>query len=177
MAGATTGRHWQVEDALFRPRPSARPHADPHLILGGEGGPRLARLVATYADEFNRNSAAPAKAPEAYDADRGRLRGRPGATRTRVVRSRDGRGAVAETDAEFRDASAPAAGVDRRRGRRQTRGSPSGRPLDHGHPGQARERIDAFAAAGVQRIMFQDFLPRDLDMVRLLGRRESDPAG
>ena len=32
------------------------------------------------------------------------------------------------------------------------------------------ERIEAFAAAGAQRIMLQDFLPRDLEMVALLGR-------
>ena len=28
----------------------------------------------------------------------------------------------------------------------------------------------AFEAAGVQRVMLQDFLPRDLDMIRLMGR-------
>jgi alkanesulfonate monooxygenase SsuD/methylene tetrahydromethanopterin reductase-like flavin-dependent oxidoreductase (luciferase family) len=39
-----------------------------------------------------------------------------------------------------------------------------------GTPDQARQRIDEFAAAGVQRIMLQDFLPRDLEMVTLLGR-------
>ena len=38
----------------------------PPIILGGRGGPRLARLAAQYADEFNLNSASPAKAPEAY---------------------------------------------------------------------------------------------------------------
>ena len=44
------------------------------------------------------------------------------------------------------------------------------RPLDHGHARPARQRIEEFAAAGVQRIMLQDFLPRDLEMVALLGR-------
>ena len=39
-----------------------------------------------------------------------------------------------------------------------------------GTPEQANERIEALAAAGCQRIMFQDFLPRDLEMVALLGR-------
>ena len=32
-------------------RPAQRPH--PPIILGGRGGPRNARLAATYADEFN----------------------------------------------------------------------------------------------------------------------------
>jgi alkanesulfonate monooxygenase SsuD/methylene tetrahydromethanopterin reductase-like flavin-dependent oxidoreductase (luciferase family) len=34
----------------------------------------------------------------------------------------------------------------------------------------AWERINALGAAGAQRIMLQDFLPRDLEMVALLGR-------
>jgi alkanesulfonate monooxygenase SsuD/methylene tetrahydromethanopterin reductase-like flavin-dependent oxidoreductase (luciferase family) len=38
-----------------------------------------------------------------------------------------------------------------------------------GTPDEARTRVREFAAAGVQRIMLQDFLPRDLDMVSLLG--------
>ena len=39
-----------------------------------------------------------------------------------------------------------------------------------GTPDQAHERIRALEDAGVQRIMLQDFLPRDLDMIAFLGR-------
>ena len=39
-----------------------------------------------------------------------------------------------------------------------------------GTPDEARARIDELAAEGVQRIMLQDFLPRDLDMVASIGR-------
>ena len=39
-----------------------------------------------------------------------------------------------------------------------------------GTPDQARERVAEFEAAGVQRLMLQTFLPRDLDMVRLAAR-------
>jgi alkanesulfonate monooxygenase SsuD/methylene tetrahydromethanopterin reductase-like flavin-dependent oxidoreductase (luciferase family) len=38
-----------------------------------------------------------------------------------------------------------------------------------GTPDEARERVREFEAAGVERLMLQTFLPRDLDMVRLLG--------
>jgi alkanesulfonate monooxygenase SsuD/methylene tetrahydromethanopterin reductase-like flavin-dependent oxidoreductase (luciferase family) len=38
-----------------------------------------------------------------------------------------------------------------------------------GTPEQATERIGEFAATGVQRIMLQDFLPRDVDMVATMG--------
>jgi alkanesulfonate monooxygenase SsuD/methylene tetrahydromethanopterin reductase-like flavin-dependent oxidoreductase (luciferase family) len=40
-----------------------------------------------------------------------------------------------------------------------------------GTPEQALERIAEFARAGVQRIVLQDFLPRDLGMIRVLGAR------
>jgi alkanesulfonate monooxygenase SsuD/methylene tetrahydromethanopterin reductase-like flavin-dependent oxidoreductase (luciferase family) len=39
-----------------------------------------------------------------------------------------------------------------------------------GTPDQAHERILALEAAGTQRVMLQDFVPRDLDHVRLIGR-------
>jgi hypothetical protein len=38
---------------------------------------------------------------------------------------------------------------------------------------QAAARVAELASAGVQRIMLQDFLPRDLDMVRLMPRLAS----
>jgi alkanesulfonate monooxygenase SsuD/methylene tetrahydromethanopterin reductase-like flavin-dependent oxidoreductase (luciferase family) len=38
-----------------------------------------------------------------------------------------------------------------------------------GTPDAARARMAELEAAGVERIMFQDFLPRDLDHVRLMG--------
>jgi alkanesulfonate monooxygenase SsuD/methylene tetrahydromethanopterin reductase-like flavin-dependent oxidoreductase (luciferase family) len=40
-----------------------------------------------------------------------------------------------------------------------------------GTPDQALERIADFERAGVQRLALQDFLPRDLDMVRFIGER------
>ena len=39
-----------------------------------------------------------------------------------------------------------------------------------GTPDQAFERVRAFEAAGTRRIMLQDFVPRDLDHVRLMGK-------
>ena len=39
-----------------------------------------------------------------------------------------------------------------------------------GTPDEARASVARFAAAGVERIMLQDFLPRDLEMIDLIGR-------
>lgn len=162
------GRHWQVTDAHFRPRPTSPGRRHPNLILGGDGGPWLARLVATYADEFNRTSASLDNLPEAYARMRAACVA-AGRDPDSLVLSAMVGVLVGETDAEFRDrlrqqvalvgSDAADAWLAQRRNR-----------WIIGTPDQARERIEAFAAAGVQRIMLQDFLPRDLEMVALLGR-------
>ena len=163
------GDIWQVQDALFRPRPTSPGRRHPNLILGGDGGPRLARLVAAYADEFNRTSASPDNVRDGFARVRAACTtvGRdPGS----VVLSAMVGVLVADSESELRDrlrqqvavvggSGGPDAWLAERRDR-----------WIIGTPDQAWERIQAFAAAGVQRIMLQDFLPRDLEMVTLLGR-------
>ncbi len=163
------GKHWQVRNARFRPKPAFGGRRHTHLILGGDGGPRLSRLVATYADEFNRQSASPERVREAYDNVR-RACSRIGRDPETVTLSAmvgvlvgesdrdvsDRVGAILETTGAAGDAEAWLA---ERRGR-----------WIMGTPDQAWERVRALEAAGVQRIMLQDFLPRDLEMVSLLGK-------
>ena len=164
------GEHWQLSDAHLRPPATFSGRRHPHLILGGDGGPRLARLVATYADEFNRGSATPARAREAFGrvAEACKAIGRDPES---VVLSAMVGVLVAETEAEL---------LDRVRLQREFFGE-GGADADAwlaerrdrwimGTPDAAQARIEALAAAGVQRIMLQDFLPRDLEMVALLGR-------
>jgi alkanesulfonate monooxygenase SsuD/methylene tetrahydromethanopterin reductase-like flavin-dependent oxidoreductase (luciferase family) len=164
------GQHWQVRNARLRPRPTFSGKRHPHLILGGDGGPRLARLVATWADEFNRQSATPDRLHEAYGrvatacADLGR-------DPETVVRSAMVGVLVAETESELRDrvqqqiAMLGGGGEDAEAWLRERVGR-----WVIGTPDAARETIERLAAAGAQRIMLQDFLPRDLEMVTLLGR-------
>ena len=165
------GDHWQVEAALFRPKPAAPPgRRHPNLIIGGDGGPRMAQLVARYADEFNLTSGAVERAPEAYARIRaacaaegrapddvtysmmtGVLMGRDaGEVMRRVGELMALFGTTPETDA--------VAWFEQRRGR-----------WILGTPDQAREQVAALEAVGVQRLMLQDFLPRDLEMVQLMG--------
>jgi F420-dependent oxidoreductase-like protein len=164
------GRHWQVRDARFRPRPTFSGARHPHLILGGDGGPRLSRLVATYADEFNRQSASPERVREAYDNVR-RACQKLGRDPDQVVYSAMVGVLVADTEREL---------SDRVRAIVEATGGSGGDATAWlaerrtrwilGTPDEAWERIRALEAAGVQRIMLQDFLPRDLDMVALAGR-------
>jgi alkanesulfonate monooxygenase SsuD/methylene tetrahydromethanopterin reductase-like flavin-dependent oxidoreductase (luciferase family) len=39
----------------------------------------------------------------------------------------------------------------------------------YGPPDEARAQIERFAEAGIERIMLQDFIPWDLDMVDVMG--------
>ncbi|HUR16624.1 MAG TPA: TIGR03560 family F420-dependent LLM class oxidoreductase [Candidatus Limnocylindrales bacterium] len=159
------GAHWTVDEALFHPKPPAsgdRRH--PNLILGGAGGPRLTRLAATYADELNISSADPAMVGAAYGrlADACRAIGRePGD----VTRSAMTGCLIANTEerlrARVRELLVVIGGRD----------DPNEWLAERQHrwvigtPDQARRRVDEFAAAGVERLMLQDFLPRDLSMV------------
>lgn len=165
------GRHWQVADALFYPKPKAtagRRH--PNIVIGGDGGPWMARLVAQYADEFNLTSGTLERIAPAYgrvrqaclaagrDPDQvtysmmtGVLVGRnEDEVKARVADLLVGFGQSSEADTqEWLDARRP----------RWVMGTPD----------QARAKVKEFEAAGVQRLMLQDFVPRDLEMVKLLG--------
>jgi len=163
------GEHWQVRGSRFRPKPTFGGRRHPHLILGGDGGPRLSRLVATYADEFNRQSATPERVREAYGNVRNACR-KVGRDPEQVVYSAMVGVLVAETEGELRERvrdiiTVTAAGGEADAWLAERRGR-----WIMGTPEQAWERIRALETAGVQRIMLQDFLPRDLDMVRLAAR-------
>lgn len=159
-----SGEHVKVEGSLFRPRGKRPP-----IIVGGAGRPRSLRLAATYADEHNLSSATPEQAREVNEKLDARCAGLGRDPRT-LVRSamtgvllgRD----QAELDRRIGDqlavwgeaADAGAAWLDARRDR-----------WVFGGAAQARERVAALEAAGIERIMLQTFLPFDLDQIRLAG--------
>jgi F420-dependent oxidoreductase-like protein len=165
------GDHWQVTGSLFRTRPERNGRRHPPIILGGRGGARLARLVARYGDEFNLNSASPDGARQAYariDAACQAI----GRDPAEVSRSAMTGVLIAETRGEL---------DDRIRQLLEITGASSGADADAwlaerqqrwitGTLDEAGERLHAFEAAGVQRVMLQDFMPRDLTMIQLMGR-------
>ncbi len=164
------GKHWQVSGSV-RHGPVARgSRRHPHLILGGKGLPRMAGLAARYADEFNLLSASPEDAPEAYARIRAACRD-AGRDPDDLVYSAMTGVLVAETPADLRarvsdlmtalgkGSEEGEAWLAERRGR-----------WIMGTPDEAAERVAALARHGTQRVMLQDFLPRDLDHVRLMGR-------
>ncbi|HET7676851.1 MAG TPA: TIGR03560 family F420-dependent LLM class oxidoreductase [Candidatus Limnocylindrales bacterium] len=166
-----SGRHWQVHEARFRPpvARTGRPH--PHIVLGGDGKPRGLRLAATYADEYNLQSARPERAIEVYRdlaAACERLERDP----AEVTRSAMVGVLVGESEGDVRErvrAQLELFGQDREQAEAWLAERRSRWIM--GTPDEALDRIALFAAAGVERICLQDFLPFDLDMVRLLGER------
>lgn len=165
-----------IEDAEFYPKPvdvPGRPRtsiggARPRILVGGEGSPRSFRLAARYADEFNLSSApGPDVARQVFaglDAACEAI-GRDPATLTRsamigVLIGRD--------EAEFRDRRAA---LTRMLGDDADADWLAERELRWivGTPDRAREIVSGYAAIGTERIMLQDFLPWDLDMVDVAG--------
>jgi alkanesulfonate monooxygenase SsuD/methylene tetrahydromethanopterin reductase-like flavin-dependent oxidoreductase (luciferase family) len=167
----------KVRDALFRPRPvevAGRPGTPvggkrPRIIVGSSGSPRSYRLAARYADEYNLSSASPDRAAEvrAKLDEACRAIGRDPAT---LARSTMAGILVGRTEAEVaerertmlaafgEDADSGEAWLEERRLR-----------WVYGTPDEARAQVERFAAAGIERIMFQDFIPWDLDHVDVMG--------
>ena len=140
----------------------------PRILTGGAGTPRGYRIAAKWSDEFNLSSSSPASAEKAQaDLDDAcRAIGRDPKTLTRssmvgvlIGRDRDevSRRAAALLGAFGQDASHGMEWLEARRDR-----------WILGTPEEARAMVARFADAGIERIMLQDFLPRDLEMIDLM---------
>ena len=164
------GEHWQVRGSKRHGEIARGGRRHPHVIFGGKGGARLAGLIARYGDEFNLNSASPADAPDAYARVRAACT-EIGRDPDEVVLSAMTGVLVAETEADLqaRVADLLAALGQTGEGAEAWLAERRGRWI-MGTPEQALERVRALEANGTQRIMLQDFVPRDLDHVRLMGK-------
>jgi F420-dependent oxidoreductase-like protein len=168
------GVHWQVRGSLLRPRyDGSQRRADgrrrPNIIVGGTGKPRSLRIAARYADEYNVSSSTPAEVAainarlDAACATAGRdPRTLRRSVMAGVLIGRDAaefQARVAAQVAMFHDDPAQAeAWMDQRRDRWVV-----------GTMDAARDRMAEYAATGIDRIMLQDFIPRDLEHVALMG--------
>ena len=167
--------HVTIEDALFYPKPVARPGrptfpngaARPRLLAGGEGSPRSLRIAARYADEFNLSSSSPEKAREKFAelAAACEAIGRDPSTMGRSVMAGVLVGRTAEELSRRKGALLAAfgnaGGGDDWFSAREPR-------WVLGSPDQARAMVARFEDAGAERLMLQDFVPRDLDMVDVM---------
>jgi F420-dependent oxidoreductase-like protein len=168
------GAHWKVRGARRHGEVARNGRRHPHILFGGKGGPRLAALVARYGDEFNLLSTAPEEAPAAFARVRAAC-AEISRDPDEVVLSAMTGVLVAETEGDLRARVADLLGA---LGRAEAEAGAWLAERRHrwimGTPDEAHERVRALEATGVQRVMLQDFVPRDLDHVRLMGRIFSD---
>ena len=141
----------------------------PRIITGSEGSPRGFRLAARYSDEFNLSSSTPEIARE-KEAQLDAACNTAGRDPKSLTRSAMVGVLIGATDAEVDrraadllvvlDASGDArAYLDKRRSR-----------WIIGTPDEARAMVRRYAEAGIERIMLQDLLPRDGDMIDLMAK-------
>jgi alkanesulfonate monooxygenase SsuD/methylene tetrahydromethanopterin reductase-like flavin-dependent oxidoreductase (luciferase family) len=169
------GKHITIEGSQFYPKPvdvEGRPHgpngaARPRILVGGQGTKRSFRIAAAYADEFNLSSSSPDVARQKFaEADAACVAiGRDPATLTKstmvgVLLGRD-EAEVEKRKTDLLAAFGDDAGGDDWFDAREPR-------WILGTPDQARAMVDQFAEAGAERLMLQDFIPRDLDMIDLM---------
>jgi F420-dependent oxidoreductase-like protein len=160
------GKHYQLHDARFWPKPVQEPRMP--IVLGGTTvGPWMQRLIATYADEFNTVGGSPAEV-------RGRIE-RARAAVESAGRAQDSLTTsfmtwcfVGRTEDEWRGRAEAAHDLDPDAGPFED----SLRELEADHilgtPDRAAERLLEYAEAGVQRVMLNHSLFDDLDMLEVL---------
>jgi F420-dependent oxidoreductase-like protein len=157
------GRHYSVRELDARPKPIQRPN----LILGGRGGPRSLALAARFADEYNTIY----KTADECSALRRALdeaAAREGRERVRLSLMTGW--LVGEDRAELLDRAGRLADWRGYEGSAQgfVESLPDG--FVTGTLDRAAEHLDDLAAAGVERVMLQHLLHRDLDAVAQIGR-------
>ena len=171
-----TGHATSIDGAVFHPKPvdvPGRPRtpiggARPRILIGGGGTPRSYRLAARYADEFNHNTQSPDHTRQAFaDIDAAcRQIGRDPAT---LARSAMVGVLVGRTEAEM--ATRVAAAVEAFGSDAEDQAWLEERTTRWvtGTPDEARASLQRYAAVGVERIVLQDFIPWDLDMIDVMG--------
>jgi F420-dependent oxidoreductase-like protein len=163
------GRHYTVESSRFAPRPPR-----PRIIVGGQGRPRSIRLAARYAEEFNVTSSDPVKVAEKFrqldEACRTIGRDPASIVRSAMVSTMIGSDqATLERRADHFLARIAEPGISPEEDRQAW--------LEGRRPKwimgtfeEGRAQVQRFAEAGAERLMLQDMLPWDLDMIRDMGQ-------
>ncbi len=159
------GRHYTIEGGRFEPKPVQRPH--PPIIVGGKGGPAIARLAARWADEFNRVGGTPEDVREAFE----RVRAAVGAAdrdQASFTTSFMTWVFVGRTEDEWRARADRARSLDPTAGPLDAYLEDVSRDCIVGTVDRAIDRMNAYADAGVQRFVLNHELFDDLEHIELI---------
>ncbi|MDQ6795281.1 MAG: TIGR03560 family F420-dependent LLM class oxidoreductase [Chloroflexota bacterium] len=160
------GSHYRVAGSQFVPRPLQQPR--PPIILGTRGASRGIRLAARYADELNVYQVGPSRAGEIFaglDAACRSIGRNPRSVRHSVLLG----AAVGDDGADADRRLAAVMRLFEFDGSADQWKAESGDFWLLGKPAHAEQTVAAFAAAGAERVVFQDFIADDLPMIDLLG--------
>jgi len=172
------GHQLQVTGSRLRPRAVAAPGRPtspggiprPRILVGGDGKPRGFRMAAAYADEFNLTSSSPERTAERFAVLDEILRAADRDPKTLVHSAMVGT-VIARDDAELRRrGAAVAAAFGMEPGKADELLAGRRDRWIVGTPDEARAMVRRYADAGVERLMLQDFLPLDLEMVDLMAQ-------
>ena len=160
------GKHYRVDSSRFVPRPLQQPR--PPIILGTKGAARGIRLAAQYADELNVYQAGPPRAREVFaslDAECRSIGRDPRSVRRSVLLG----AAVGDDQAEADRRLAAVLRLFESEGSADRWTAENGDFWLLGTPADAEQTVVEFAAAGAERVVFQDFIADDRPMINLLG--------
>ena len=171
-----SGHRVRIDGAVFHPKPvdvPGRPRtpiggARPRLLTGGQGTPRAFRIAARYCDEFNINSKGPDHVREAQaglDAACQAI-GRDPATLTRSAMVGV---LVGRTDQEVADRAGAAVEAFGSDAEDQAWLAARDGVWITGTADQAQAMVRRYADLGIERLMLQDFIPWDLEMIDVMG--------
>ena len=172
------GRRVSVDDTQFYPKPVQVPGRPvtpigtvrPRIVIGGDGKPRSVRLAARYADEYNLVSARPEEVTRVSAALDEACRA-IGRDPREITRSAMVGVLVGRNEDEVRERQAALMAAFGEKGAEEGEAWLEERRTRwiFGTPDEARAAVRRYADVGVERIMLQDFLPWDLDMVDVMG--------
>jgi F420-dependent oxidoreductase-like protein len=164
---AFDGRHYVLEHAHLNPKPVQQPH--PPIVIGGKGGPRIARLVGRWGDEFNRVGGTPDEIREAFDRVREAVVA-AGRDASSVTMSFMTWFTVGRTEAEWRERARRVHAQDPDAGPFETYLEDVSRDCIVGTVDRAVDTLGSYRDAGVERFILNDELFDDLEHVELLAR-------
>jgi alkanesulfonate monooxygenase SsuD/methylene tetrahydromethanopterin reductase-like flavin-dependent oxidoreductase (luciferase family) len=156
--------HWG--DGPAQPKPVQEPR--PNLIVGGRGGPRSIRMAARYADEYNTVNKTPAEcaAVRAQLDEACSAAGREPIPLSLMVTWLSGEDRTELLDRAARLGDWQAQELEPEAFLASMADSAVAGTLD-----ENLERLGELAEAGIERVMLQHLLHRDLDAVEQIGRR------
>jgi len=158
-------RHYAIEACRFLPKPVQQPH--PPIVVGGKGGARMARLVARWADEFNRVGGTPEQVRESSEHVAAAVRA-TGRDPVDVTTSFMTWVMLGRTDDEWKARVERVRRMDRTAGSFEEYLTDVSRDCFVGTVAQVVERMNEYAAAGVEHFVLNTELFDDLDMLELL---------